>query len=64
MVVLLGEFNLFRVELPYTRYLVAFVDECGCLSLRFRKDDVNEVLCSGDYSDLLEVVVRHLLPRG
>ena len=35
------------------------VDNCWCLPLRFREDNVYKVLCRRDDCDLLEVIMRH-----
>lgn len=60
MVVLLREFYFSRVELPYSGYLVVFVDNCRCLSLSLRENYVYEVLRRGNNSNLLEIIMRHL----
>ena len=59
MVVLLCELDLPCVELTNSGYLKMAVNNSRCLSLSLRENNVHEVLCTGDHSDL-EVVVRHL----
>lgn len=60
MVVLLGEFDLLSVELPYSGDFKTFVDDSWSLSLGFGENDVNEVTCCRNNSNLLEVVVSHV----
>ena len=56
----LCEFHLPHVEAPDPGDLVVPMDHRWCLPLSFGQDDVREVLCSGDHSDLLEIVKGHV----
>ena len=58
---LLGELDFSGVELANPGYLEVFTDDRGRLALGAREDDVDEVLGGGNHSDLLEVIVTHLL---
>ncbi len=58
---LLGELDLFRVELANSGYLEVLADDRGRLALGAREDNINEILGGGNHRDLLEVVVTHLL---
>jgi hypothetical protein len=44
MKVLLSVFHFAHVKLTNARYLIMFVDDCRCLTLCLRKNDVNEIL--------------------
>ena len=56
----LRELDLPHVEAPDPGDLVVPMDHRWCLPLSFGQDDVREVLCSGDHSDLLEIVKGHV----
>lgn len=48
-----------HIELPNTVDRPAIVNNSGCLSLCFRKNDVDEVFAGWYYFDGFEVVQRH-----
>ena len=61
MEVLLGVFYLSHVELTKARDCIALVHNSWSLTLCAGEDNVNEVFTRGHNSNLLEVVLHHLL---
>lgn len=39
--------------------LHTIMNDCGCLSLCFRQDNINEIICRRDRLNAFEVVQRH-----
>jgi hypothetical protein len=59
--VLLSIPNLAHIKLPNARDSISLVDNSWCLPLSAGQDYVNEVLPRRDNSDLLEIVLHHLV---
>jgi hypothetical protein len=59
--VLLGIPNLTHVELADAIDSITLVDNSRCLPLSAGQDYVNEVLPRRDNSDLLEIILHHLV---
>lgn len=58
--VLLGEFDLTHIEVPYSSYLIPPMDNSRSFSLCFRQDYICEILGRRHGCDSLEIVlVRH-----
>lgn len=54
----LAEFDFSHVEGSDAADGIAWVDDCGCFSLGFWKDDVDEFRCGRDHLDGFEIVTH------